>query len=171
VADAASHLLDANLSRAMRADNFVRNRSTRHWDRDHVAARAVNCLPDRFRHFVRFAGREADASLPISNRYERVEGKAASTLHDFRYAVDRDHVLDQLAATVSASAFAVATLAFATSAGAAALTAALTARATLTAAGTASAAGARTAPSAATATAASTTTTATTGAAARAWTL
>ena len=49
-------------------------------------------------------------ALTIADGDERVEGEAASALHDLGDAVDRDHVLDELAATVAASAVAIAAL-------------------------------------------------------------
>jgi hypothetical protein len=67
-----------------------------------VTARAVDRLADRFGHFVRLAGRDADFALPVANRDERVEREAAATLHDFRDAVDGDDVLDQIALAVAA---------------------------------------------------------------------
>ena len=62
----------------------------------------VDGLADRFRDFVRLARREADLALPVADGDERVEREAAAALHDLRDAVDRDHVLDELAAAVAA---------------------------------------------------------------------
>jgi hypothetical protein len=93
----------------------MRNRSAGHRDAHHVAASAIDRLAHRFRNFIGFAGRETDAALPISHCDERVEREAASALYDFRDAIDRDDVLDQLAATIPTSAVAIATLALAAS--------------------------------------------------------
>jgi hypothetical protein len=112
----------------MSADDLVRNRSARHRDRDHVAARSVDSLAHRLRHFVRLPGSKSDATLSVSNRDERVEGKATSALHDLGDAIDRDHVLDELAATITATTVAIAAFAFTTASAAALAT--LAARAT-----------------------------------------
>ena len=82
----------------MLAHDLVRNRRAGHRDRHHVAARAVHGLADRFRHFVRLARRDADLALPVADGDERVEREAPAALHDLRDAVDRDHVLDEIAA-------------------------------------------------------------------------
>ena len=87
----------------MRSDDFVRNRSARHRDAHHVAARAVNGFAHRFRYFVRLSSCKTDAALPISHRDQRVEREAASTLHDLCDAVDRDHILDELASAFAAT--------------------------------------------------------------------
>jgi hypothetical protein len=104
----------------MRPNDFVRNRSAGHRDANHVAARPVNGFADGFGHFVRLASRETDATLSISHRNERVEREAASALHDLCDTVDRDHVLNELASTISASAVTVTAFAFAASTPAAA---------------------------------------------------
>jgi hypothetical protein len=104
--------LHENSARAMRADDLMGNRAAGHRDADHVAACSIHRLAHCFGDFVRLAGRETNAALTISHRDERVEGKAASALHDLRDTVDRDHVLDELAATISASAVTVSTFAF-----------------------------------------------------------
>jgi hypothetical protein len=142
----------------MRADDFVRNRSARHRDAHHVATRPVYGLANGFGYFVGFAGCESNASLTVADGDERVEGKAASALHHFRDAIDCDHVLDELAATIAASAVTVPSFALAT-ASATTATLALTARAaTLTAGCSATTPCARTTTSATATTAASTTT-------------
>ena len=42
--------------------------------------------------------REANLALAVAHRDERVEREPAAALHDLGHAVDRDHVLDQIAA-------------------------------------------------------------------------
>src|SRR6185503_7488552 len=69
----------------------------------------VHGLADRFRHFVRLAGREADATLTVADGHERVEREAASALHDLRDAVDRHDVFDQVIAFSLAAARAAPT--------------------------------------------------------------
>src|SRR6266513_2843165 len=112
--------LHQNLSSSVTSHDLVRNRSARHRNAHHVATRYINGFPDGFRDFVRLSGRKADAALAIANRDQRVEGKATPAFHDFGDAVDCDHVLDEIAATIPTSAFTVA--AFPLTASAATLT-------------------------------------------------
>ncbi len=98
----------------MSADDFVRNRSAGHRDRDHVAARPIDSLAYGLRYFVRLSGSKSDATLSISNRDQRVEGEASSALHDLGDAIDGDHVLDELASTITAATVAIATFAVTT---------------------------------------------------------
>jgi hypothetical protein len=83
------------------------DRPASHWDGDHVATRPIDSFAHRFRHFVGLPGRKTHATLTISHRDQRVEREAASALDDLRDTIDRDDVLDELATTVSASAFAI----------------------------------------------------------------
>lgn len=112
----------------MCADDFVRYRSAGHRDRDHVAARSIDGLAYGLRYLVRLSGGKSDTTLSVSNRDERVEGEATSALHDLGDAIDGNHVLDELAATITAATVAIATLAFTTAS--AATLAAFAARAT-----------------------------------------
>jgi hypothetical protein len=116
----------------MSANDFVRNRSASHRDRDHVAARSVDSLAYGLRNFVRLSGSKPDAALSVSNRDERVEGEATSALHDLGDAIDGDHVLDELASTITAATVAIA--AFAITTASAATLATFAARATAAAA-------------------------------------
>src|SRR5436190_3809286 len=148
-AGAPRRRLHQHATRAMLADDFVRDRAACERHLGHPATRAVHGLADRLRHFVRLTGREAHTALAVADGNERVEREATATLHDLRDAVDRHHVLDQLTAFAVTAAAAIAT---------AIATAATTTRTTTgsaTAAATAAAAG-TTAPTA-TATAAGTT--------------
>jgi len=94
----------------MLADDFVRNRSACHRHARHVAARTIDCLADSFRNFIRFSCRESNFALTVTNSDECVEGETTSTLHDFRDAVDCDHVLDELAAAFAASTVATSAI-------------------------------------------------------------
>jgi len=95
----------------MLSDNFVRNRSASHWNARHVATRTVNRLANGFRYFVCLSCCEADFPLTVADCNESVERKATASLHDFRDAIDCNHVLDKLA---SAFASSITTLAVAT---------------------------------------------------------
>jgi hypothetical protein len=98
----------------MSANDFVRDRSARHRDRDHVAARSVDSLAYCLRNFVCLSGRKSDATLSVSNRDERVEGEATSALHDLGDTIDGDHVLDELASAIAAATVTIAAFAFTT---------------------------------------------------------
>ena len=54
------------------------------------------------------ACRESNFALTVANGDEGIEGKSPATLHDFRDAVDCDHVFDELAAAVAATSVAAA---------------------------------------------------------------
>src|SRR5687767_15074272 len=165
--------LHEDLSGAVMTDDLVRDRGAGKWNGEHLATRAVDRLPDGFRHFVRLAGREPDAALAVANRNQCVERKAPAALHDLGDAVDRDDVLEKvgpfarLVVTAAPSATTIATAAFttATPTGITAPTAraalATRATATTTAART-TATAARTSASAAATTSAATATTTTT---------
>src|SRR5688572_15081130 len=86
------------LARAVLARDLVRDRRSRERHGDEVAASRLDGLADRFRDLVRLPRREADLPLAVADGDERVEAEPASALHDFRDTVDRDHVLDQVAA-------------------------------------------------------------------------
>src|SRR6185503_15885040 len=86
--------LHQNFARAMLTNDFVRNCSAGHWYFLHVAASSVNSLADCFRNFVCLPCCEADFALAIADCDECVEREATTSLHDFRNAVDCDHVLD-----------------------------------------------------------------------------
>jgi hypothetical protein len=105
----------------MSADDFVRDRSAGHRDRDHVAARSIDSLAYGLRDFVRLSGSKSDAALTVSDCDERVEGEATSALHDLGDAIDRDNVLYELASTITAATVAIAAFAI-TTASAATLT-------------------------------------------------
>lgn len=98
----------------MRANDFVRDRSAGHRDRDHVAPRSVDSLAYGLRNFVCLSGSKSDATLTVSDRDERVEGETTSALHDLGDAIDRDHVLDELASAITATTVAIAAFAFTT---------------------------------------------------------
>src|SRR5829696_4758613 len=87
----------------MGSNDFVRNRSARHRNACHVAARTVHGLADCLRNFVRLTRREPDLSLTIANGDEGVEREPPASLHDLGDAVDRDDILDQLGSAVSAA--------------------------------------------------------------------
>jgi hypothetical protein len=135
------------------SNDFVRNRSARHRDAHHVAARAVYSLAHCFRDFVRLSGSKANASLRITDGDKSVEGEPASALYDLRDTIDRDDVLDELAATVTTTAFAIASLApvaTSTATGSASVVAALAATLSTTRAATATSAAATTGATAST---------------------
>jgi hypothetical protein len=48
-------------------------------------------------HLVRLAGGVAHAPRAVAHRHEGVEREAPAALHDLGHAVDRDHVLDEIA--------------------------------------------------------------------------
>jgi hypothetical protein len=97
-------------------DDRVRDCTARHRNRDHAAACCLNGLADRFGNFVRLAGGETDASLAIAYCDERVEREATTTLHHLRYSVDRDNVLDEIAALALPTATTVTSTAWTTTA-------------------------------------------------------
>src|SRR4029079_16772860 len=115
--------LHPHLPCAVLADDLVRDRRSRERHRDEAAPRGLDGLPHRLGHFVRLARREAHLPLAVADGDERVEAEPATTLHDLRDAVDRDHARDQIAAF----ALLTATLVPTTSAAAAALVATLAA--------------------------------------------
>jgi hypothetical protein len=92
----------------------------------------LNGLADRLGNFIRLSGRETDPSLSVANGDKSIEREAATTLHNFRDAVDRDNVFDEIAAFTLSTATAVTSTARSTTAAraAAVLTAALTAAST-----------------------------------------
>src|SRR6185437_5664834 len=176
--------LHENLSCAMLADDSVWNRAAGHRNRDHAAASCLDGLADRFGNFVRLAGREADPPLTITDCYECVEGETTSALDDLGDAIDRDDVLDEIAATLAtlaaASTVTSATGATSTTGATATTLAAALASATTTSATTSAAAlsaastllaaaGARAAPGSASVAAGAATSGATACAAARGW--
>jgi hypothetical protein len=123
----------------MSADDFVRNRSASHRDRDHVAARSVDSLADGLRHFIRLSCSKSDAALSVAHCDQRVEGEATSALHDLGDAIDGDHVLDELASTITAATVAIAAFAVTTASAATLTTFAARATAALSATTTAAA--------------------------------
>ncbi len=72
--------------------------------RRHATTCRVDGLAHRLRHFIRLARRESDFALTVANGDERVEREPPATLHDLGDAIDRDHVLEQLAAVATAIA-------------------------------------------------------------------
>src|SRR5215218_722715 len=123
--------LHPHLARTVLARDLVRDRRPRQRHGDQVAARGFDGLPDRLGDLVRLPRCEADLPLPVADGDERVEAEPASALHDLRDAVDRDHVLDQVAAFALLTAALVAATSTAASTAVAART---TARATTPAA-------------------------------------
>src|SRR5262245_44817885 len=75
---------------------------------DEPALRRVGRLADRLRNLARLAVAEPDASLFVADHHERRETEPASTLHDFRHAVDMDELIGEFAFAL----FPVATLAW-----------------------------------------------------------
>jgi hypothetical protein len=66
-------------------------------DPHQVLLRGLNSFSDRLRHFFRFAGTVADdSSTRISDHHQRRKRQVLAALHDFRHAVDRDHLVLQL---------------------------------------------------------------------------
>jgi hypothetical protein len=146
------------------ADDLVRNRVSREGNRDQAASSALDGLANRFGHFIRLSGREADPPLTVADSHERVEREAPASLDDLCDAVDRDDVLDELtplAITALAAAAAVSASASATAAGATASAAAPRTAATATTAAATWAASPTTATRTATAATAATRATAT----------
>src|SRR6266576_588573 len=76
-------------------DDLMRDRRARERDLDQAAAGSFDGLAHRLAHFVRFAGGDPDASLPVAHCHERVEAEAPAALHDLRDAVDGNDVLDE----------------------------------------------------------------------------
>ena len=66
-----------------------------------AALGGLDRLAHRLGDFVRLAGGDADPALAIADGDQGVEGEAPAALHDLGDAVDRDHVLDELAGTVA----------------------------------------------------------------------
>src|SRR5258705_1822821 len=96
-AGARSRGLHPDFAGAVLAGDFVRDRGARERHLDEVAPSCLDGLADRLPDFVRLTRREAHLSLPVAHGDERVEAEPASALHDLGHAVDRDHVLDQVA--------------------------------------------------------------------------
>src|SRR5258705_240086 len=127
--------LEQHPARAVLPDDLVRNRTAGERYFGHVTALGLDGFPHRFADLIRLAGRDPDLTFAIPHRHQRVEGETATTLHDFRHAIDRDDVLDDAVALAPAIA-AIAPLttaapasAAATAPAPAAAAAALTARA------------------------------------------
>src|SRR5262245_9676972 len=134
-ARARSRRLHPDLSGAVRTHDFVRDRCPGERNRHHLAAGSIDGLPNGLRHFVRLARREADFALTVAHRNERVEREATTTFYDLGDAVDRDHVLDEIAAFTTAALLATTATAVAAAASTAlaAATAAVTTAARATA--------------------------------------
>src|SRR6266550_8135555 len=111
--------LEQHPARAVLPDDLVRNRAAGERYFGHVAARGFDGLPHRFADLIRLARRDPDLTFTIPHRHQCVEGETATTLHDFRHAIDRDDVLDDAIALALAIA-AVAPLTTAAPASAAA---------------------------------------------------
>src|SRR3569623_1818286 len=94
---------------AVLADDLVRNRAPRERDAPHVATRGVDGLAHRLRHFVRLARGHAHLAAAIADGDERIEAEAATTLHDLGDAIDRDAVLEELAALAVTATSTIAT--------------------------------------------------------------
>jgi hypothetical protein len=166
----------------MLADDLVWYRVPGQGHLSELATRRVDGLSDRLRHLVRLTRREADATLAVADRHERVERESPAALYDLGDAIDRDDVLDEVTAlaralvaatTTATSTFATAmTTAIAATAFATAATGTAATASTTLAAATAAGTTASTTPATATATApaptTTTTTTTTTGTAAAA---
>src|SRR3989442_1050061 len=90
--------LEQHAARPVLADDLVGDRATRERHLVHAAARRFDRLAHRFADLVRLAGRNADLSLAVADRNQRVEAEAPAALHDLRDAVDRDDVLDHAVA-------------------------------------------------------------------------
>src|SRR5687767_6959383 len=90
--------LHEHTTRAMLSDHLVRNRSAGERHAHAVTTRRIDRLADSLGHLVRLAGRDAYLALPIPDGDERVEREAPAALHDLRDAIDRDDVLDEVAA-------------------------------------------------------------------------
>src|SRR5688572_14823942 len=96
-----------------------------------MTTRRVDRLADGLGHFVRLARGDTDFPLPVANGHERIEGEPPASLDHLRDAIDRDDVLDEVAAFALAAwataAIAATTAAVASSATIAAATATTTA--------------------------------------------
>ena len=75
--------------------DLVRNRPRREGDMHQVFLSLFNRLRDRDGHFGGLPFPDAHPSLSISNDDQRTEVEPLSTLHDFRHAVDKDHLVLQ----------------------------------------------------------------------------
>src|SRR5712671_7271653 len=110
--------LEEHPTRAVFADDLVRNRPAGQRNFVHVAARGLDGLADRFADLVCLAGRDSDLPLAIADGDQGVEAEAPAALHDFRHTIDRDDVLDH-AVALATPAIAVAPFTAAASASAA----------------------------------------------------
>src|SRR5688572_2308133 len=106
--------LHEHATRAVLADDLVRNRAAGQRDLRHVTPCAVDGLANRLGHFVCLAGREAHASLTVTDGHERVEREPTTAFYDFGNAIDGDDVLDQLTAFAIPALTATAAIAAAT---------------------------------------------------------
>src|SRR5688572_13583417 len=84
--------------RAMLAHDLVRNRSSGQRYTDAVPTRSIDRLANGLGHFVRLPGGDADLALPVANGHESVEGESAATRYDLGDTIERDDVLDEIAA-------------------------------------------------------------------------
>src|SRR5688500_3507129 len=102
--------LHQNFSRTMTPHDFVRNRSARHRDARHVAARAVDRLANRLGNFVSLSRRKSYLALTVAHGDESIEREPPAALHDLGDAIDRDGVFAELASTVAAPTRATTTI-------------------------------------------------------------
>ena len=82
----------------MLSDNLMWDRVPSQWHLRQFPARRLDRLSDGLGHLVRLTRREADATLTVADRDERVERESPTALYDLGNAVDGDHVLDEIAA-------------------------------------------------------------------------
>src|SRR5699024_11247372 len=78
------------------ARDRVRDRLLDAGDAEEVLLRLLDTLRDGRRNLLGLAVAHADHAVTVAHDHECGEGEAASALHDLRYAVDGDDVLDEL---------------------------------------------------------------------------
>src|SRR5687767_3310968 len=98
-------------SRAVLADDVVRDGAVLHGHPHHGAAGRVDGLAHRLGHLVRLAGAHAHLTRLVAHGHQRGEGEPPAALHHLGHAVDVHHVLLQVAPLALVAATAAAPLA------------------------------------------------------------
>jgi hypothetical protein len=85
--------LQKNFSCAKMSQHLVRDGPVHDWHLEHILLGLVSALPNRFGDLVRLAKTGAHFAAAIADDDESAEAEAATTLHNFCYAVDMNDAL------------------------------------------------------------------------------